>query len=58
MWENEYKVQFFWTCLLALLAGRPCFRLTSLVGLVVGLAIGEAELTDGKIAISFPRWSL
>ena len=60
MWENEQKVQFFLACLLALLAGRPRFRLVVdlAVGLIVGLVIGRAELIGGEVAIGFSEWSL
>ena len=48
------KVQFFWTCLLALLADKPCFCLVVdlAVGLTINLVIGRAELTGGEVAIS------
>ena len=45
----------FLACLLALLAGRPRFRLVLAlaVGLTVGLAIGGAELMGGEVAVGF-----
>ena len=55
MWENKQKIQFFLSCLLALLAGWSCFHLVIdlAIGLIVGLAIGGAELIGGKVAIGF-----
>ena len=53
-WES--KTQFF-ARLLALPAGRPCFRLRG-VGLTVDLAIGRAELIDRKVAVGFSGCSL
>ena len=60
IWKNEQKIQFFLTCLLALLAGQPCFRLVVdlTVGLTVGLAIGGAELMGGEVVVGFSKWSL
>ena len=60
MWENEQKVQFFLACFLALLPDRPRFRLMVdlAIGLTVGLAIGEAELTGGEVAVGFSGWFL
>ena len=60
MWGNEQKVQFFLACMLALLAGRPHFRLVVdlAIGLTLGLAIGGAELIGGEFAVGFLRWSL
>ena len=47
------KTQFL-SCLLALLASLPHFcLLVGLVGLIVGLAIGRAELIDRKVAVGF-----
>ena len=55
-WDNKQKVQFFLACLLALLASWPRFGLVNLaVDLTVGLAIGEAELMGGKVAVGFLR---
>ena len=56
--RNKQKVQFFLACLLALVAGRPRFYLVGLVGLIVDLAIGGAELMGGEVAIGFFEWSL
>lgn len=50
-----HKTQFF-TRLLTLLTGRPCFCLKIVIGLVgmtVDLAIGGAELMVGEVVISF-----
>ena len=60
MWENEQKVQFFLARLLALLSGRPCFRLVVdlAIGLTVSLAMGGAELMDKKVTVGFSGWSL
>ena len=43
--------------LLALLAGRPCYRLVLglPVGLTVGLAIDGAELMSGEVVVDFSR---
>ena len=49
-----FKTQFL-SCLLALLAGPPRFRLVvGLVTLTVGLAIGGAELIDKKLLFTSP----
>ena len=46
-------------CLLALLAGQPCFyRVRSLVVLMIGLAIDKTELIGRKVAVSFFGWFL
>ena len=51
LWAS--KTQFL-AYLLALLAGRPRFYLVlSMVGLIVGLAIGGAESIGRKVAIGF-----
>ena len=56
--SQEFKTQFL-AHLLALLAGRPCFRLVvGLVGLTIGLAIGKAELMKGKVAVDFSGYFL
>ena len=59
-WENKQKVQFFLAYLMALLAGRPRFRLVVdlAVGLTISLAIGGAELMCGEIVIGFLVGSL
>ena len=52
------KTQFL-TYLLALLANWPCFCLiVGLVDLIVGLAIGGAELIGGEVAIGFLKYFL
>ena len=55
MWGNKQKVQFFVARLLALLAGRPRFRLVVdlVFGLTLGLAIGGAELMGQEVAVGF-----
>lgn len=48
---NNYQTQFF-ARLLAVLAERPCFYLvTDLVGLTIGLAIGNVVSMAGKVAV-------
>ena len=39
--------------LLALLVKWPCFRLISLIALIVGLAIDEAELMGEEVVVGF-----
>ena len=50
--SQEFKIQFL-ACLLALLAGRPRFRLVvGLIGLIIDLAMGKAESIGKKVAVS------
>ena len=52
--KNTIKLnvaQFFLACLLVLLANCPRFCLGGPVSLIVGLAIGGAELIAGKVVV-------
>ena len=51
IYYKHLKTQFFFICLLTLVAGQPCFRL--MVSLSIGLAIGKAALIDKKFAVGF-----
>ena len=39
-------------------AGRPCFCLKSIIGLIINLAIGSTVLIAGEIVIDLLAWSL
>ena len=55
---KHLKTQFF-AYLLTLLVAQLCFCLImGLIGLIVGLAIGRAELINREISVGFSRYFL
>ena len=53
--REQAKGSLFLTCLLALLAGRPRFRLmlNLAIGLIVDLTIGKAKSMGREVAVGF-----